>query len=258
MKENFESVTELSGAPITEEQLVRLVNRYVWASTYCAGRDVVEAACGCGPGLGLLVQASRSLVAGDYFGPILERAKSHYGDRIVLLQFDAQKLPCADNSKDVIILFEAIYYLAAPESFVDECRRVLRPGGKVLVATANKDLWDFLASQFSHRYFGACDLEDLFETRGFAAQIFGYQRADRVPLRQRILRPIKKLAVATGLIPKTMAGKRWVKRIVFGRELAMPAEINASMAVYEPPEPLPAKMPDKIHKIIYAVATLQS
>jgi len=39
----------------------------------------------------------------------------------------------------VIILFEAIYYIPDAEKFVEECARVLRLGGKVLIATANKD-----------------------------------------------------------------------------------------------------------------------
>ena len=49
-------------------------------------------------------------------------------------------MPYKDNSIDVIILFEAIYYLPSVEKFVSECWRILRDRGKVLIATANKDL----------------------------------------------------------------------------------------------------------------------
>ena len=62
---------------------------------------------------------------------------------IRLRQFDAQDMPFEDKSKDVIIMFEAIYYIPDAERFVRECERVLPSGGKVLIATANKDLYDF-------------------------------------------------------------------------------------------------------------------
>ena len=41
-----------------------------------------------------------------------------------------------------------------------------------------------------------------------------------------MLRPIKKLAVMLGIMPKTTAGKKWLKRIVFGGLVKMPVEIG--------------------------------
>ena len=37
---------------------------------------------------------------------------------------------------------------------------------------------------------------------------------------------IEFLAVMLGLVPKTTAGKKWLKRIVFGNLVRMPAEIG--------------------------------
>lgn len=74
-------------------------------------------------------------------------------------QFDAQNMPHADNSMDVIIIFEAIYYLPSAERFVSECKRVLRDGGRVLVVTANKDLYDFNPSPHSYKYYGVIELK---------------------------------------------------------------------------------------------------
>ena len=48
---DYSTVTELAGDEITAEQLERLCHRYYWAGTFCAGKDVIEAACGTGPGL---------------------------------------------------------------------------------------------------------------------------------------------------------------------------------------------------------------
>lgn len=63
MSTDFLDVTELRGSAISAEQLDRLINRYTWAATYCQGKDVIEVACGAGPGLGLLADVPRSHTA---------------------------------------------------------------------------------------------------------------------------------------------------------------------------------------------------
>ena len=57
------------------------------------------------------------MVGGDIDEDILSFTQKHYEGRkdIHLYRFDAHKLPFKDTSFDVIILYEAIYYLAHPE-----------------------------------------------------------------------------------------------------------------------------------------------
>lgn len=254
---NYLEVTELAGDYVSQEQVERLCNRYYWAGKYCAGKDVLEAACGTGQGLGYLATLAKSICAGDYSEDILRIARAHYGDRIALRQFDAQDIPYPDKSMDVIILFEAIYYLPSADKFVGECRRVLRNGGKVLIATANKDLYDFNPSPHSYRYYGVVELNELFSKYGFTAEFFGNTPVDRVSWRQKLLRPVKKLAVQLNLIPGTADGKKFLKRIVFGKLVKMPPIIAEGMVSYTEPVPLPATGPDRKHKVIYCAATVQ-
>jgi len=254
METDYSEVTEIAGEPISGEQFDRLHHRYAWAAQYCRDRDVVEAACGTGPGLGVLKSAARALCAGDISPKMAAIAHRHYGARIAITQFDAQALPFADKSKDVILLFEAIYYLPDATRFVRECARVLRSGGHVLIVTANKDLWDFHPSPYAHRYFGVPELRQLLAEQGFECEFCGFQDASRSSLRQRILRPLKRIAVLAGLMPKTMSGKRWLKKLVFGAELPMPAEIQPDARPYVPPERIPATQPDRRHKIVYCAA----
>lgn len=251
---DYTTVTERAGDEISQEQLERLCHRYYWAGTYCAGKDVIEAACGTGPGLGYVGGLSRSLKAGDYTANLMGITQTHYGRRFDLRQFDAQAMPFEDHSADVVILFEAIYYLPSAERFVDECQRVLRPGGLVLIATANKDLYDFNPSPLSHTYFGVVELHKLFTERGFKVECFGHLSTRDVSLRQRILRPVKKLAVQFKLMPETTEGKKWLKRLVFGSMTKMPAEIKENMVSYKPPTPLSPTAPDREHKVIYCAA----
>lgn len=252
---DFLDVTELAGEPISSEQLDRLLHRYTWAALRCSGRDVVELACGGGAGLGLLQKSARSFEAADFSGAMLERVRRYYGQRVRLSQFDAESMPFPENSKDALILFEAIYYLRDVGNFVRECRRVLRPGGVVLIATANKDLPDFNPSPYSHRYLGVVELRDEFARAGFDTRFWGYLDISAMSLRQRLLRPVKRFVVATGLMPKTMRGKQLIKRLVFGKAVVMPAEIATTVATYSEPTSLHGNYPDRNHKVIYCEAT---
>ena len=81
---------------------------------------MLEAACGSGAGLGYLAGIANSISAGDYSEEILERVRAHYGERIALRRFDAQDMPFGDDTFDVVILFEALYFIPSPERFVAE------------------------------------------------------------------------------------------------------------------------------------------
>ena len=256
MTDRFVEVTELAGTDISVEQLQRMSHRYHWAALYCGQKDVLEVACGSGPGLGILTRVAQSLEAGDFSAEILALAQRHYAGRVGLTRFDAQSLPFAAASKDVIILFEAIYYVPDAARFVQECRRVLRSRGKVLIATANKDLPDFNPSPFSHSYYGAADLARLFDANGFDCELFGYLPVGSVSWRQKLLRPVKKLVVALNLMPKTMAGKKLLKRLVFGRLTPMPAELPTQGTRIDAPARLEAQ-PDRTYKVLYCCATLR-
>jgi len=256
MDNDYVLVTEISGDEVMQEQIDRLCNRYYWAGQYCTGKDVVEVACGTGQGLGYLSGIAGSLNAGDYSDEILYIARRHYADRISLRQFDAQDMPFPDKSKDVIILFEAIYYIDDAEKFVSECLRILRPGGMVLIATANKDLYDFNPSPYSHKYYGVCELNDLFKKFGFKPEFYGNTPVNKLSIRQHMLRLIKKIVVKLGLMPKTMAGKKFLKRIIFGSLVTMPAEIDSNTSKYIEPNSLLEIKPDRIHKVIFCAATI--
>ena len=251
---DFHALTEIAGTEVSREQVERLCHRYIWAARQCRGKDVIEAACGTGAGLGLLTDVARSLRAGDYDRTTLSIVSEHYGDRVAAEWFDAQAMPFADASADVVFLFEAIYYLPDAPRFVAECRRVLRPGGLVLVATANKDLYDFNASPHSHTYYGAADFADLFGP-DFNVACFGHLSFEDVSFRQRALRGVKRLAVKLDLIPKTQAGKKFFKKFVFGKLMPMPAEVRGDMIDYAEPKLLPPGEPDREHKVIYCAAT---
>lgn len=255
--DDYVSLTETSGDEVTAEQVARLARRYRWAAEYCRGRRVLEAACGTGQGVGLLGSVSASVVAGDWSPTLVASARAHYRDRYPFCRFDAQAMPFASGSLDVVILFEALYYLPEADRFLRECRRVLTPGGVVLIATANPDLFDFNPSPRSYKYFGVVELREAFGALGFATTFFGDTPIGTVSARQRILRPVKAMASRLRLIPKSADGKKFLKRLVFGGLVEMPAEVTADQGGAESPVPIAKTGPDKGHKVILCAARLE-
>lgn len=251
---NYLELTELSGEEVSQEQVERIFTRYSWAVQYCKDKTVLEAACGTGQGIGLLSQSAKRFIAGDFSQEILNIAVSHYKNRVPLFRLDAQVLPYKDNTFDVVLLFEALYYIPDAALFIKECRRILKPGGNILIATANKDLFDFNPSPHSYQYYGVVELNNLLESNGFSVSCFGDTPVAEVSMKQKLFRPIKKMAVSLNLVPKSMAGKKWLKKLVFGTMVPMPAEIKADEMTYTEPVSLPMDKPDKNHKVILCKA----
>lgn len=254
-KANFLIVTERGGELVSTAQLERFYQRYIWACGYCVGKDVLEIACGTGPGLGCLQSHARSLVAGDISESVLHVARLHYGDRVVLRQFDAVETPFADSTFDVIILFEAVYYLPDIEKFISEARRLLRFGGVLLIAMANKDLFDFNPSPFAKQYFNPPELKRLFGRYSFDTFFFAGSPVSDGGGKKYLLRWIKRVAAAMRLIPRSMKGKRFLKRLVFGRLVEMPKELDICNANYIEPVAIPNDASNFTHQVLYCVAT---
>jgi len=254
---DFVSVTEVSGDSVTKEQVERIVHRYQWASRICADKDVLEVGCGTGQGLGLFLTVSNSVEAGDYSIELLSVPINYYGDRVNLRQFDAQNMPYENSSKDVIILFEAIYYVPDVSKFIAECKRILRPNGIVLIVTANKELKDFNPSPHSFKYYNCAELHELFSEFGFKSQFFGHMEIQTDELKSKIISFLKKTAVAFGLMPKTMAGKKIFKRFIFGKLVPMPYEIIGDEFEYKDPIEIGKDHHESKFKVIYCAAEIR-
>ena len=250
----FLDVTEIEGQSISSEQLSRMLHRYHWASSICANKDVLEVACGAGQGLEIIRRSANSLVAGDYSPEVLAVAQKVANSSVALSVFGAERMPFPSSSFDCIVLFEALYYVPRCEDFFSEAHRLLRPGGSLLISTANKDLYDFNPSPFATRYLGAADLSTALMKAGYSPKLWGYLDVDHVSFRQRFLRPMKALAARFGLMPKTMHGKEWLKKIFFGQMIKMPRTLADVPFTFVPPVSILNKIPDRRHKVIYCEA----
>ena len=231
-----------------------LYTRYRYAAALCQGKDVLEVACGAGSGLGYLAKAARKVIGGDYTENLLQRTQQHYGGKIPVLRFDAHALPFQASSFDVILLYEAIYYLTKPERFVEECRRILREKGTLLICETNKEWSDFNPSPFSTQYFSVRQLSALLKNYHFDAQFFGAFPTTKESAKHRFVSWAKRLAVRLHLIPGSMKGKELLKRLFLGPLFPVPAEVHEGLAPYCPPLPLSGDASAPGFKVLFAVA----
>lgn len=253
MTPDFSPVTEVPGLPVTRENLAMAVSRYSFAAALAKGADVLEVGCGSGQGLGWLTRQARRVVGGDYTFGLLAGARDHYGRRVPLVRLDGQALPFRAASFDVVLLLEAIYYLADAPGFARECRRVLRPGGTVLICTTNPGRGDFHASPYSTTYMDARALAAMLRDAGFDVELSAaFPCTDSSP-RRRVVGAIKRAAVALDLVPATLRGRALLKRVFLGPLVRYPFELDQAMAPVAPRFPLAARGDAGSFKVIYAV-----
>ena len=206
-------------------------------------------------GLGYLADKARSVVGGDVDDGCLSLAEKQYAGcpGIRLEHFDAQSLPFADKSFHLLLLYEAIYYLPEPDRFIQDAFRVLRGDGILIICTANKDLSDFNPSPYSVLYYSIPELVSLLREKFSEVACYGGFPVSQGGKKHAVISQIKRAAVALHLMPKTMKGKAFLKRVFFGRLHPVPGEISEGMAEYFAPVPVPADVPDKTHKVLFVV-----
>ncbi len=256
MEEDYSIVTELPGFKSSEEQLKRLYQRYRFARDFCKDKKVLEVACGGGMGLGYLAKVAKKVVGGDIDKDILKHPLERYEgkDKIEIEEFDAQNLPFEDKSFDVVILYEAIYYLPEPEKFVSEAHRVLSDDGVLLICTANKDWADFNPSPYSTKYFSAQELYSLLKRKFTKVKTLGAFPVSEGGIKNKIVSLIKRTAVNFNLIPKTMKGKEIFKRIFFGKLLTLPSEIEDGQVEYSLPVEISSDHPNYQYIVLFSEA----
>ncbi len=256
MMNRYLTITEMPGDYVSQEQLDMICFRYYTASNFTHGKDVLEVGCGPGIGLGYLSKTAKKVIGGDYCERILWVAKDYYGNRVKLLLLDAHTLPFKDDTFDVVLLFEAIFYLHEPESFLEESRRILRKGGVLILCLPNKEIPGFKPSPLSTHYFNAMELFPLLTKYGFKVAVYGAFSIERPLIIQKIISVIRLSVVkvmsltSQGRQVKESLKKRILKKkIILGNEI----DENASKDYFQLIPILPGSS-DVKHRFLYVIA----
>ncbi len=119
------------------------LHRYYAASVMVKGKSVLDIACGEGYGTNILAGQATFVAGVDIDNESIQHASSQYAAHRENLLFKcggAEAIPFDDKTFEVVVSFETIEHLdpEAQLSFMNEIKRVLRPGGILIISTPDK------------------------------------------------------------------------------------------------------------------------
>jgi SAM-dependent methyltransferase len=125
------------------------LHRYHWVAPLAAGKRVLELASGEGYGARILAAEAASVVGVDIDPAAVDHAASKYGAaNLTFVQGSITRVPISeDQGFDLVVCFEAIEHIEDHESLLSEVKRLLKPEGRFVVSTPNKDVY---ASEAGH------------------------------------------------------------------------------------------------------------
>ena len=162
------SVLAWTGERLTTETTgqveIEHLHRYFFARALCRGLDVLDVASGEGYGAALLAQVAKSVVGVEIAPETVEHARAAYdAPGLTFLQGDARRIPCPDHSFDAVVSFETLEHFYEHDEFLAEVRRVLRPGGQLIISSPERDVYSpaggtpnpYHARELTHAEFSA-------------------------------------------------------------------------------------------------------
>lgn len=120
-----------------------------------AGQDVLDVGCGEGWFSEALRDAGAAPVAVDVAAEALRRAERRVPGLVTRLWAHDEPLPLDDNGVDVVWAGEVIEHVADVAPWLSELRRVLRPGGTLLLTTPHVGRAALLGAALSKARFAA-------------------------------------------------------------------------------------------------------
>jgi SAM-dependent methyltransferase len=119
--------------------LLRLVDFNAYA-----GKRVLEVGCGAGTDLVRFARGGAEVTGIDLAESAITLARKNFeiqGLKADLRVGNGEAIPFPDDSFDFVYAHGVVQYTADDQKLVDECRRVLKPGGQVLFQVYNRISW---------------------------------------------------------------------------------------------------------------------
>lgn len=124
------------------ETVVEHFHRYCLARSMAAGLDVLDVASGEGYGSAMLAQVARSVVGVDLDdGAVAHARRTYTCNNLGFRKGSATEVPLPDGSIDLLVSFETLEHFAEHDAFFREAKRLLRPGGRLVISTPDRDVY---------------------------------------------------------------------------------------------------------------------
>ena len=124
---------------VCSESVTEHLHRYALARHYCAGKTVLDVASGEGYGSALLAGVAARVIGVDLDPAAVAHAAAKYVlPHLEFRQGSCEAIPLADGAVDVVVSFETIEHHDRHAEMLREIRRVLRPGGLVVISTPDR------------------------------------------------------------------------------------------------------------------------
>ena len=122
-----------------DQYTVEHLHRYAFAMELCKNRDVVDIASGEGYGSNLLANRAKNVTGIDISKDAVEHASAKYiRTNLQYLQGAADSIPLGAASVDIVVSFETLEHHDKHDEMFLEIKRILRPGGVLLMSTPEK------------------------------------------------------------------------------------------------------------------------
>ena len=110
-----------------------------------AGKQLLEVGCGIGTDLVRFARGGALVTGVDLSQTAIDLARRNFEEHgVTAARLDlanAEALPFADNTFDVVYGHGVIQYTANPAALLSECHRVLKPGGQAIFMVYNRISW---------------------------------------------------------------------------------------------------------------------
>ncbi len=108
------------------------------------GRKVLEVGCGAGVDLARFARGGAQVTGVDLTTSAIDLARTNFSQQGLEGDFrvaDGEQLPFPDDAFDLVYAHGVVQYTANPRRLVQECRRVLKPGGQAVFQVYNRVSW---------------------------------------------------------------------------------------------------------------------
>lgn len=159
------------------------------------GRRVLEIGCGAGVDLARFAKGGANVVGLDLASSAIDLARANFEQQGLAGEFrvgNGEALPFPENSFDLVYAHGVVQYTANPQRLVDECRRVLHPGGEAIFQVYNRISWLNALSKLMKVGLEHDDAPVLlkFTIAEFRTLVSGFREvrivAERFPVRSRL------------------------------------------------------------------------